>query len=226
MSQVTFELSAENRATVGKGASRRLRRTQMIPAIMYGGKAEPMMLTLPHKNVVKALENEAFYSHILTLDIAGKKQQVVLKDLQRHPYKPVILHMDFLRVSATEKINMHVPLHFINESDAPGLADEGVVLSKHMVEVEIRCLPGNLPEFIEVDLSHLSLDHAVHLTELKLPAGVELVALSHGEIHDHDSAVASVHKLRVSTENAEEDVSNEAPPAPPVTSEKIKKDSN
>lgn len=224
MSQATFELSAESRATVGKGASRRLRRTDQVPAILYGGKEKPMMLTLAHRKVMKALENEAFYSHILTLEIDGKKQKAVLKDLQRHPYKPVVMHMDFLRVSATEKINMHVPLHFINEPTI----EEGTMLSKHMVEVEIRCLPGNLPEFIEVDLTNVSLDHAVHLTEIKLPAGVELVALSHGHVHDHDSAVASIHKLRVSAEDTEteESESNEAPPAPPAASDKSSKDSN
>jgi large subunit ribosomal protein L25 len=216
MSQVTFELSAESRATVGKGASRRLRRTEQVPAILYGGKEKPMMLTLAHRKVMKALENEAFYSHILTLEVDGKKQQAVLKDLQRHPYKPVIMHMDFLRVSATDKINMHVPLHFINE---PSI-EEGTMLSKHMVEVEIRCLPGNLPEFLEVDLTNVSLEHAVHLTEIKLPAGVELVALSHGHVHDHDAAVASVHRLRVEKEDAESEDSNETPATDSDTSSK------
>ncbi len=222
MSQATFELPAESRATVGKGASRRLRHSDQVPAILYGGKEKPMMLTLAHRKVMKALENEAFYSHILTLEIDGKKHKAVLKDLQRHPYKPVIMHMDFLRVSATEKINMHVPLHFINEPTI----EEGTMLSKHMMEVEIRCLPGNLPEFLEVDLTKVSLDHAIHLTEIKLPAGVELVALSHGHAHDHDSALASIHKVRVSAEDTEAEESNEAPPAPPAASDKSSKDSN
>jgi large subunit ribosomal protein L25 len=195
MSNVDFNITAEVRNDMGKGASRRLRREGKFPAVIYGGADAPQSLSLDHNAMVHNLENEAFYSHILTLEIDGKKQKAVLKDLQRHPAKPVLLHADFMRVSDKEKIKMHVPLHFINEDQAPGLKVGGVV-THNMTEVEVQCLPKDLPEYLEVDLAGVEMEQILHLTNIKLPAGVELVELLHGE--SHDQAIAAIHKTRAS----------------------------
>ncbi len=195
-----FELNAELRHDQGKGASRRLRRAQnKVPAILYGGNEAPLAITLDHKKVLHALENQAFYSHVLTLNIAGHKQQAVLKDLQRHHFKKAIFHMDFQRVKATDHIQMHVPLHFLGEANCPGVKAGGIV-SHRLIDVEIRCLTSALPEYIEVDLSKMALDQTLHLSNLKLPKGVELVAFSHGHAPEHDYAVASIHLPRRSIE--------------------------
>lgn len=197
-----FELTATARADVGKGASRRLRRNaEKIPAIIYGAGQDPLSLTLSHFEVSKALKNEAFYSHILTLNVDGKKQQAVLKAIQRHPYKPFIQHMDFMRITGKEKIRMHVPLHFTGEEQAPGVKDDQGIVSHLLTGVDIFCLPKDLPEYISVDLSQLKLDESIHLSHLKLPAGVELVDLSHG--HHDDKAVASIHIPRAVIEEEE-----------------------
>jgi len=190
-----FELNAELRHDMGKGASRRLRRTQdKVPAIIYGGGKAPLAIMLDQKKVMHALEHEAFYSHLLTLHIDGKKEQAVLKALQRHHIKKAVNHIDFLRVSASDHINMHVPLHFLNEAECPGVKAGGIV-SHRLIEVELRCLATRIPEYIEVDLSKMALDQTLHLSQLKLPAGVEVVALTHGH-KEHDSAVVSVHLPR------------------------------
>jgi large subunit ribosomal protein L25 len=197
----SFELQATARADVGRGASRRLRRAKQVPAILYSKNTPAQPLTLDHQKVLVALANEAFYSHILTLHIDGVPQQAVLKDLHRHPYKPTILHMDFLRVSAHEKITMHVPLHFLNEADAPGIV-EGGVINKHMNEVEVRCLPKDLPEYFEVNCGGLNIDDVIHLSELTVPKGVELMALAHGD-SSHDHTLVSVHRPHVVKEEEE-----------------------
>ncbi|HET19259.1 MAG TPA: 50S ribosomal protein L25/general stress protein Ctc [Chromatiales bacterium] len=197
MSNVDFNITAEVRSDMGKGASRRLRHEGKFPAVIYGGDAEPVSITLDHDSMVHNLENEAFYSHILTLDVAGKKEKAVLKDLQRHPAKPLLLHADFMRVSDKEKLKMHVPLHFINEDQSPG-AKKGGVVTHNMTEVEVQCLPKDLPEYLEVDLAGVEIEQIVHLTDIKLPAGVELVELLHGE--DHNQAVAAIHQTRASKE--------------------------
>lgn len=189
---IKFELNAETRQTFGKGASRRLRRLDnKVPGIMYGGGEAAVALSFDHNQLQKALEHEPFYSHILTIHIDGKPHKAVLKDLQRHPYKPRILHLDMLRITGKEKITMTVPLHFKGEEAAPGVKDGGVI-SHILTSIEIRCLPDNLPEYVEVDLSNLKLDEYVHLSELKLPKGVESVALAHKD----DQAVATVHMPR------------------------------
>lgn len=191
-----FELTAELRDDQGKGASRRLRRVEnKIPAILYGGGEKPEAITLDHKKLMHALENQAFYTHLLTLNIAGKKQQAILKDLQRHHFKKAIFHADFLRVKATDYINMHVPLHFIGEANCPGVKAGGII-SHLLMDIEIRCMASNIPEFIEVDLSNTALDQILHLSDLKMPKGVEVVALSHGQAAQHDYAVVSVHLPR------------------------------
>jgi large subunit ribosomal protein L25 len=194
MANIKFELDAEVRTDIGKGASRRLRHTNKVPAVVYGAEQAAASLTLDHNKVITALSHEAFYSHILTLNIAGKSEQVILKDIQRDPAKPRIHHMDFLRIRADQKLHMHIPLHFIGEAKAPGVAEGGVVYHT-MSDVEISCLPANLPEYIEVDVSTLGMDETLHLSDLKLPKGVELVALSHG-VEGHDLSVVSIHKPR------------------------------
>ncbi|MEJ2362071.1 MAG: 50S ribosomal protein L25/general stress protein Ctc [Gammaproteobacteria bacterium] len=196
-----FVLTAELRNDKGKGASRRLRSAGMVPAIMYGGHQEPTSISLIHNELAHQLENEAFFSHILTIKLEGKDENAIVKDVQRHPSKPVVLHIDLQRVSATENIRVHVPLHFINEATAPGVKAGGLVA--HSVnEVEVQCLPKDLPEFLEVDLGDLDLNQIIHLSDIKLPAGVELVELAHGE--EHDQAVASIHLPRAAKEATEE----------------------
>ncbi len=190
----SFIVNVELRDDLGKGASRRLRRLEdKVPAIVYGAGKKPQPLSIDHKDVLKHLEDEAFYSHILTLQSGKTKQQVILKDLQRHPFKPKITHMDFMRVSATQKFHTSVPLHFINEDVCPGVKEGGVVNHSYTT-VEVSCLPKNLPEFIEVDMIEIEMDGILHLSDIKLPKGVELVELSHGD--DHDQAIATIHKAR------------------------------
>ncbi|MBX9586232.1 MAG: 50S ribosomal protein L25/general stress protein Ctc [Gammaproteobacteria bacterium] len=199
-----FDLTVASRNTFGKAANRRTRRLEdTVPAIIYGGKEEPVAISLSHNLVIRALENEAFFSHILTLNIDGKKkQQVIVKDIQRHPGRPRITHMDFLRVSADVKLTMSVPLHFMNEEKAPGVLAGGVV-NHHMGELEIRCLPADLPEFIEIDLANLELDGVIHLTHIKVPKGVEVMLLAHGSDQAHDHAVVSIHIPKVVEEPEE-----------------------
>lgn len=199
MSSQQFVVSAQKRSEQGRGASRRLRRlASLVPGILYGGQVAPTMISIPSKQLIKLLENEAFYSHILTIEIDGQAERAVIKDLQRHPYKPTLLHVDFQRITGNEKISMHVPLHFIGEDIAPGVKiDKGIVT--HMAtEIEVRCLPDFLPEFISVDLSALKAGESVHISDLKLPKQVESTELLHG----NDVALASIHLPRVAAEDA------------------------
>ena len=193
--QENFEINAVPRSEQGKGASRRLRRDGMVPGIIYGGDKAPEMFATRHNELLQHLEHEAFYSHILQVNIDGRKESVVLKDLQRHPAKPFVTHLDLMRVSAGDRIKMHVPLHFVNESTAPGVKAGGQV-SHTMTDVEVLCEAKDLPEFIEVDMGAMQMGDVVHLSELKLPDGVVLVALSHGDEADHDTAVVSIHAAR------------------------------
>jgi large subunit ribosomal protein L25 len=205
MSTVTLE--AQSRDVQGKGASRRLRRLgEMVPAIIYGSDKAPQLLSLSQNKVTKALENEAIYSSVFQLHVDGKPQQVILKDLQRHPYKPIILHMDFQRVSAKDVLYKMIPLHFINGENSPGHLAGGVV-SHVMSQVEVRCQAQHLPEFIEVDLSTLELDEAVHLSDLKLPAHVELATAPTG---DHDHPIASAHISRAAEALEAEEAAEDA----------------
>lgn len=197
----SFEFDAESRPVLGRGPARRLRAAGKVPAVLYGVGGDPVGLMLDHNKVLKALENEATYSHILTLRYDGKEETAILKDLQRHPSRPVILHMDFQRVSESQKIRVHVPLHFVNEDISVG-AKKGGVVTHNLVDVEVSCLPARLPEFIEVDLAKVDLGQSVHLSELKVPGGVEVVALLHGP--DHDQVVASMQSGRLSVEPVEE----------------------
>lgn len=191
----SFELEATDRSDLGKGASRRLRRLQdLVPGIVYGGSKKPQSISLAHRVIKKSLENEAFYSHILTLTINGKKEQVILKALQRHPYKPIIQHMDFQRVDMSKPLHINVPLHFLNEKTAPGVQSGGQI-SHHMADLAITCLPGHLPEFIEVDLANLALDESIYLSNLALPEGVTSTILSHGTTQE--MPVVSIHLPRI-----------------------------
>jgi len=191
-----FELEADVRKDVGKGASRRLRHTDKVPAVVYGAGEPAVSITLEHNKVFTAFKNEAFYSSILSLNIEKKKERVVLKAVQRNPAKPRISHIDFLRVRADQKLQMNIPIHFVGEEQAPGLK-EGGVISHILSDIEVSCLPDDLPEFIEVDLSGLNLNDSVHLSQIVLPKGVELVAFIHGEEHEHDEAIASLHIPRI-----------------------------
>lgn len=206
-----FEIIAEKREVVGKGSSRRLRRLEdKVPGIIYGGKKKnPQNITVMHKDLLKATENEAFFSHILSLNLDGAKEQVIVKDMQRHPAKPRILHVDFQRVSKDVAIHIHVPLHFINEDTCVGVKKQGGAISHTMSEVEVSCLPGDLPEYIEVDMLKVEIDQIVHLSDLALPKGVEIIALTQGE--DHDLPVVAVHTPKKVVEEEEETTSAEVP---------------
>jgi large subunit ribosomal protein L25 len=196
---ISFELNAEPRNDTGKGASRRLRHAGKVPAIMYGGGKDPEALSLSHNEVLRNLQHEAFYSHILTVKSGGAETQAILRDLQRHPSKAIIMHMDLQRISASEKLKTNAPVHCIGEDVAPGVKAGGLV-SHDLTEVAIECLPKDLPEYIEVDLSGLDVGESIHLSDLKVPEGVTLVDLARGE--DHDISVVSIHAKRVVDETA------------------------
>ncbi|MBK1699699.1 50S ribosomal protein L25/general stress protein Ctc [Thiococcus pfennigii] len=184
---VSFDVIGLPRQDTGKGASRRLRRTGQVPAIVYGGHRDPEMISVSHSELLRHLNNEAFYSHILDLQVGDAKTKVVLKDMQRHPAKPFILHVDFQRVSADEKIRMVVPLHFENEQQAKGVKLGGRV-SHAITEIEISCLPKDLPEFIGIDMTEMDVGDILHISEIPLPPGVELA-----HAPDSDEPVVMVH---------------------------------
>ena len=216
-----IELTAEVRQGSGKRASRRLRHANKVLATVYGAGKESANITMEHHKVAKALENEAFYSSILSLSINGQAEKVVIKAIQRHPSKPKLLHMDFYRINPKEKLNMHIPLHFLNEATSPGVKAGGVI-SHLLTEVEIRCLPDNLPEFIEVDLAKLELDKKVSLSELKLPQGVELTAFLHGgNKEEHDQAIVHAHMPHIIQEPIETEV---VAPSPEVEATRVASD--
>lgn len=196
---ISFELNAEPRQDQGKGASRRLRRAGKVPGIIYGARKDAQAVAFDHNELQRSLQHEAVYSHILTIKLGKEQEQAILKDVQRHPSKPVVLHVDLLRVSADEEIRVHVPLHFLNEVSATGVKQQGGVISHHLIDVEVECLPGILPEYIEVDIANLELGQAIHLSELKLPEGVSIVALLH-DAEEHDLPVVSIHHPRVAEE--------------------------
>ena len=209
MSTPVFELDVSVRTDTGKGASRRLRRLHnAIPAVLYGAEKEPVPLTIDHDAILHATENEAFFSHIITLNLGKKKERAVIKDLQRHPARPVILHADFLRVSEGSTIQVRVPLHFVNEEKCIGVKTGGGRILKSMTEIEVTCLPKDLPEYIEVDMLEIEVGHSVHLSDISLPEGVSSVALGHGKESDH--SVATVQPPRGGADEAEGDFGAEA----------------
>jgi len=205
-----FELNAEVRTAHGRPENRQLRREGRVPAILYGGKGEPTMLSVDRDDLNHHLENEAFYSHVIKINIKdGATEEAVLRDLQRHPARPFIQHMDLLRVVAGETLRMNIPLHFIGEEKAPGVVDEGGIFQHNRNELEVECLPRNLPEYIEVDCSAMGLQDAIHLSDLVMPEGVELVELMHEDYAD--VTVVSVQLPRAALElEAEEEAEAEA----------------
>ena len=208
-----FEVVAQPRAALGTSASRRLRRSGWIPANLYGGGKDPTPLTLEANRIRKQIENEAFAAHILTVKVEDEESQAVLKSVHRDPVTNRVIHMDFQRISARSEIHMHVPLHFVNEEDCPGKRAGGIV-THLLVEVEVGCLPKDLPEYIEVDMASLDVGDSVHLSELALPEGVHLMALAHNP--DNDQPVVSVQppqKLEVEEVVEEEELGLEETPA-------------
>jgi large subunit ribosomal protein L25 len=189
--KTSFELVAEFRETQGKGASRRLRHEGKVPAILYGGHADARTLTLNHQKLLIMLDNERFYSTILSLKVGDQTQAAILKDVQRHPFRNAIVHVDFQRVEENEKIRISIPLHFTGAAISPGVKSQGGIVSHMRNEAEVTCLPKDLPEFIEVDISGLSLNESIHLSQLKLPPGVTLV-----ELAKDDAAVVAIHSPR------------------------------
>jgi ribosomal protein L25, Ctc-form len=195
-----FEISAEPRTDKGKGASRRLRRMGKVPGILYGASQEAVPIMMDHDDLAHHLERESFYSHILTLNIGSESQRVVLKDLQRHPVKPSLLHIDLQRVSENEKLTMRIPIHFLNEDKCVGVKLGGGVVSHIMTEIEVQCLPRHLPEYFGIDLAEVPLGTTIHLGELKMPEGVESYVIVHGG--DPFTPVVSVHIPKLIVEEA------------------------
>jgi len=200
-----FMLAAEPRADAGKGASRRLRRTGKVPGILYGGGKPPMSVLFDGNQLMHNAEQEAFFSSILDVTFQGEHLQVIAKDAQVHPARRQIMHLDLQRVLATEKIRMTVPLHFLNEANAKGVKEQGGVIQHLMTEVDILCLPKDLPEFLTLDIIELELNKNLHLSDIKLPQGVEIPALVGGP--DSDRPVVSIHVVR---EEVEEPVATAA----------------
>ena len=194
-----FEFVADSRQCSGKSAARRARRAGAVPAVIYGGHSEPQMLVLNHNEVIKHLEHEAVYSHVLDVTIDGKTEKAILKGVQRNPARVQIQHLDFLRVNMSEVVKVHVPLHFTNEHASVG-GKKGGIAAHSMVDVEISCLPMFLPEFIEVNLTDLDIGATLHLSDLVLPTGVEIVALAQGA--DHNLPVASMMASKASKDEA------------------------
>ncbi len=194
-----FEFVADSRVCSGKSAARRARRAGTVPAVIYGGHSEPQMLVLNHNEVIKHLAHEAVYSHVLDVTIDGKTEKAILKGVQRNPARVQIQHLDFLRVNMSEVVKVHVPLHFTNEHSSVG-GKKGGIAAHSMVDVEISCLPMFLPEFIEVNLTTLDIGETLHLSDLVLPAGVEVVALAQGA--DHNLPVASMMASKASKDEA------------------------
>jgi large subunit ribosomal protein L25 len=203
-------IPATARKDEGKGASRRLRRAGQLPAVVYGGHQDPISIQMLHNTAMLASQHEWFYSSILDLDIDGQPQKVLLRDMQRHPFKPLIMHLDFLRVSADEAITLKVPLHFLNQDTSPAGKTSGVVITHQLNEIEISCLPGDLPEFIEIDLANLTEGDIVHLSEIALPNGVSIPELKLGK--EHDIAVVIARQLKADVEPAADAAAVEAAP--------------
>ncbi len=204
-----FELQAEAREPQGRTGSRKLRRIGKVPAVVYGGGAGPSAIVLDHNELSKQMSQEAFYTSILQVKVDGQTQSVVVKDVQRHPAKPIVMHLDFQRIVEDEEITLDVPLHFIGEAGSKGVKEQGGVVEHLTTEVEVSCLPRNLPEFIEVDVSQLELNQILHLSDLKLPEGVSLVALAHHQ----DNAVVMITPPRREEAEATEEGAAAAPSA-------------
>jgi large subunit ribosomal protein L25 len=196
----THEIKAESRKDEGKGASRRLRRASFVPAVVYGAGQPAQSIQIEHNTILLAAKHEWFFSSVLDLNVDGNVQKVLVRDWQKHPFKQLMMHMDFLRVNENEAIRVSVPLHFLNQEKSSAGKTSGVVISHNLTEVEITCLPKHLPEFIELDLGELNPGDIIHLSQLKLPANVEIVALHLGE--SHDIAVVTANTVQEEVEPA------------------------
>ena len=201
-----FTLEAEVRTDLGKGASRRLRHANKVPAILYGEGKEPVSLTLAHNKVFRAQQEEAFYSHVLTLNVDGKPVECLIKDMQRHPFKQVIMHMDFMRIDATHAVHVNAPIHFINEEAAE---KKGGKIAHQLNEIAVSCLPADIPEFIEVDVAGLEVGQTLHLSDITLPKGVTSDELAKGE--SHDQAVATLNAPKGSSDEDDSEAAAEEP---------------
>ncbi len=210
-------VDAEVRNDAGKGASRRLRHAGMVPAIVYGGDQPPKNIQIEHRVVLALAKNEWFFSSVLDLKVDGKVEKVLLRDWQKHPFKQLMMHMDFQRVRAGEKLHTSIPLHFMNQEKSPAGKTSGVVVSHNITEIEVACLPEKLPEYIEVDLSTIDQGDIIHLSELNLPEGVEIPELRHGP--EHDLPVVTVHAVKIEVEEPVEGEAGEAAPAEPSADE-------
>ncbi len=214
-------IAAEVREDVGKGASRRLRRQGKIPAVIYGGDRDAVALTLDHDPILHASENEAFYSSVMDIRVGdGRRQSVVVRDVHRHPFKPLIMHVDFQRISEKEVLRISVPIHFIGEEDSPAGRAAGVIIQHQVTEVEVAALPKNLPEYLEVDLSEMEDGGSVNLSDIRLPEGVEIPVLATGD----DAVVANTVHVKESqgtgaAAEAEEEAGIEAAEVPVVGEE-------
>lgn len=217
-----FIINAQKRDKKGTSSSRNIRREGMVPAIIYGADTAEETISLNKFEIAKNLDNDAFYSQVLDISLDGKKQQVILRDIQRHPAKREILHMDFQRIKADQKINVTIPIKFVNEDKAPGVKIDGGIVSHLMTELEVVCLPADIPENITVDLIDLPIDKSIHLTELNLPDGVELTLLQHGDDESSDMAVVVIHKAKAVVEEEP----TEAPEATEVASDQKNDENN
>ena len=191
--RIAFELSAEPRNDQGKGASRRLRHSGKVPAILYGAHVEATRLSLEHHKLLALVADEKFYSSIISVNVGTVKQPVIVKDVQMHPARNSVVHVDLQRVLENEKIRLHLPIHFKGEAAAPGVKTQGGVVSHHMADIEVVCLPKDLPEYIELDLSAMNLNDSLYVNDIKVPAGVAVSALAHGA----NPPVVSIHAPRV-----------------------------
>jgi large subunit ribosomal protein L25 len=209
--RIAFEISAEPRNDQGKGASRRLRHSGMVPAILYGAHAEPTRLALEHHKVLALSADEKFYSSIISVSVGGQKQPAIVKDVQMHPARTAVMHVDLQRVMENEKIRLYLPIHFKGAAASPGVKTQGGVVSHHMADIEVICLPKDLPEFVELDLSHMNLNDSLFVADIKVPAGVTVSALAHGA----NPPVVSIHAPRVAEPEpvAEEAAAAAATPA-------------
>ncbi len=198
-----FDLVAEYREDSGKGASRRLRHEGKVPAIIYGAGRPPRSLSFDHNKVLRELQHESFYSSVLNIKVGNQSQAAIVKDIQRHPAKPIVMHIDLQRIVEDEEIKMNIPIHYVGAEVAPGVKTGGGSVSHLMTDVEVVCLPKHLPEYFEVDISALELDEMLHLSDLKLPEGVEIPELAQGPEHDHP--IVSIHVIKVAAVEEEEE---------------------
>jgi large subunit ribosomal protein L25 len=211
----TIHLNAEPRSDSGKGASRRLRHQGLVPAIVYGGDSDPVQVSIPHNKIFHELEHETIYTQVIELQVGDLTEEVILRDLQRHPYKNKVMHADFYRIDKNKPIKIVVPIHVLNSEDCVGVREDGGMITQVVTEIEIIALPKDLPEYLEIDALELNLGDILHLTDIQVPEGVEIVSLTHHEeVEDIEHSDLNVGVLSVVKTRAEEIIDDEAPEAP------------